>query len=117
VSKAELRRHPRFKPQPTAPVRVDVMGNGFLEVVHARDVSVSGLSIFVAHDFDGCDIDTEVDLILTFGKSRPFKARAKIRHRSRDGSKHFFGLQFVDLAEEHRAAIARYVSGCTKVLD
>jgi c-di-GMP-binding flagellar brake protein YcgR len=93
------------------------MGNGFLEVVRARDVSVGGLSVFVPHDFDGCDIDHEVELILTLGNSRPFKTRAVIRHRSRGESKHFFGLQFVALTEEHRAAIERYVSRCTRVVD
>ena len=117
MSRLELRKHPRYKPNPAAPVRVDIMGNGFLEVVHARDVSLGGLSIFVPHDFVDCDIAGEVDLIVTFGKNRPFKVRAMIRHRSTGRNEHWFGLEFVDLSEEHRGAIAQYLSRCSKLLD
>ena len=38
---------------PGAPVRVDIMGDGFLEVLRARDVSVGGLGIKVSRDFAG----------------------------------------------------------------
>src|SRR5437899_2069920 len=33
------------------------MGDGFLEVLRARDISVGGVAVFVAHDFQGCSID------------------------------------------------------------
>lgn len=86
------------------------MGNGFLEVLRARDISVGGLGISVPHDFAGCDINSEVDLIVTLGRSRPFKTRGVIRHASRSGNDHVFGVQFSALAPEHLRAIESYVA-------
>lgn len=93
-------------------MRVDIMGNGFLEVLNARDISVGGLSVFVRHDFEDCDLNSEVELIITLGHKRPFKAKGIIRHRSRGSDKHFFGIQFTELGPEHRASIDSYVAGC-----
>ncbi len=86
------------------------MGKGFLEVVQARDISVGGLSVFVPHGFVGCDIETQVDLIVTLGRSRPFKARGVIRHRSQDTGRTFFGVQFTEIESEHVAAIESYIA-------
>jgi hypothetical protein len=91
-------------------VRVDIMGNGFLEVLSARDISVGGLGISVQHAFVGCDIDSQVDLIVTLARGRPFKTRGVIRHNSRAGNDHVFGVQFVALSPEHLALIEAYVA-------
>lgn len=82
------------------------MGNGFLEVLSARDISVGGLGVSVKHKFEGCDTNSEVDLIVTLGRARPFKTRGVIRHASND----FFGVQFTALAPEHEKAIEAYVA-------
>ena len=86
------------------------MGNGFLEVLRARDVSVGGLGIRVRSDFAGYATDSEVELIITLGRARPFKARGVIRHRSGAGKTDVFGVEFVGLSEEQRSALEAYVA-------
>ena len=90
------------------------MGDGFLEVLVARDISVGGVGVFVSHDFQGCDIDSEVDLILKVGSARPFKTRGVIRHQARQGSAHFYGVAFVGLTPEQRDIISKYVDACLR---
>jgi hypothetical protein len=98
------------RPDPATPVRVDIMGNGFLEVLGARDVSVGGLGISVPHDFAGCDTDSAVELIITLGRTRPFKTRGVIRHNTRAGADHVFGIQFTSLTPEQVQLIEAYVA-------
>ncbi len=110
----EQRKAPRARPLDAEPVRIDIMGDGFLEVLVARDISVGGVGVFVRHDFQGCDIDSEVELIVKLGAERPFKARGVIRHGVRQGAKHFFGVEFVELGEQHRELVQGYVERCLK---
>nr|PZN27449.1 MAG: hypothetical protein DIU78_05100 [Pseudomonadota bacterium] len=114
VRMRELRRALRVCPPPDAPVRVDVMGSGFLEVLFARDISVGGVGVFVPHDFVGCNTDNDVELIITIGSARPFKTRGRIRHRSHSETAHFYGIEFLDLRPEQRALIEDYVSSCSR---
>jgi hypothetical protein len=85
------------------------MGNGFLEVLQARDISVGGLAVFVAHDFQGCAIDDPIDVIVKLGHEKPFTARGVIRHLTRSASDHFFGVQFTSISDENLARIRQYV--------
>jgi hypothetical protein len=99
---------------PTAPIRVDIMGNGFLEVLQARDVSLGGLGVSVPHGFAGCDLNGEVQLIVTLGRARPFKVMGVIRHYSKTARDHVFGLEFVALAPEQVEAIQAYIQACMR---
>jgi len=90
------------------------MGNGFLDVLHARDISCGGLGIRVPHGFEGCDLNGKVELIITLGRARPFKTRGVIRHYSKTASDHVFGLEFVALAPEQSAAVEAYIQACLR---
>jgi c-di-GMP-binding flagellar brake protein YcgR len=90
------------------------MGRGFLDVLSARDISIGGLGISVPHGFAGCDIDSDVDLIVTLGRTRPFKARGAIRHHGRPGSEHVFGVEFSGLSPEQQQAIEAYIRTCLR---
>ena len=103
------REHARVKPASGQPIEVHIMGDGFLEVLRARDISVGGLAVFVSHDFNGCDIDDPVDVIIKLGQERPFTVRGIIRHASRHANDHFFGVKFSNLSAEHMERIRRYV--------
>jgi hypothetical protein len=85
------------------------MGNGFLEVLNARDISIGGVAVFVPHDFHGCDIDDPIDVIVKLGGDKPFTARGIIRHTSNKAGDHFFGVQFTRVSDENLARIGRYV--------
>jgi hypothetical protein len=110
----DSRKNPRARPLDAAPVRVDIRGEGFLEVLVARDISVGGIGVFVPHDFHGCDLDSEVDLIVKVGTARPFKTRGVIRHRAQQGAAHFYGVEFVGLAPEQQEVVAQYVESCLR---
>jgi hypothetical protein len=85
------------------------MGDGFLEVLRARDISVGGLAVFVPHDYSGCDINDPVDVIVKLGQERPFTVRGIIRHASRHANDHFFGVKFTNLSADNTERIRRYV--------
>ena len=90
------------------------MGRGFLDVLSARDISVGGLGISVPHGFAGCDLYSEVELIVTLGRSRPFKARGSIRHHGKAGSEDVFGVEFSALSAEQQEAIELYIHSCLR---
>lgn len=90
------------------------MGRGFLDVLHARDISAGGIGIRVPHGFAGCDINSEVELIITLGRGRPFKAMGSIRHHGRPGAEHIFGVEFLGLSSEQQQAVEDYVNTCAK---
>ena len=90
------------------------MGNGFLDVLNARDISVGGLGICVPHDFAHCDIDREVQLIVTLGRARPFMTKGTIRHHSKAESDHVFGIEFTSLTPEQLEAVEAYILVCSR---
>lgn len=86
------------------------MGRDSLDVLHARNVSETGIGVYVPHGFAGVDLEAEVELVVTLPGASPFLTRGVIRHTTetaREGR--HFGLEFVELAAPHRRAIARYV--------
>jgi hypothetical protein len=114
VAGREARKQLRVQADPSAPVRVDIMGQGFLDVLKARDISIGGLGIHVSHDFEGCDIDSAVELIVTLGRTKPFKTTGVIRHYSKTTGDHVFGVQFTSLSEEQHAAVEAYIQACLR---
>jgi hypothetical protein len=103
------REHPRVRPAPGQSIEVHIMGNGFLEVLPARDISIGGVAVFVSHDFSGCDINDPVDVIVKLGQERPFTTRGVIRHLSLHANDHFFGVKFINLSADNLERIRRYV--------
>ncbi len=85
------------------------MGTGFLEVLRARDISVGGVAVFVAHDFSGCDINDPVDVIVKLGPEKPFTARGIIVHLSANANDHFFGVKFIRISDDNLARVRQYV--------
>lgn len=86
------------------------MGDGFLEVVRARDISVGGLAICVPNEFRGCNIDEPVHLVVKLGAEKAFTARGVIRHLSKEAGAHFFGVQFTTIGPDVVERIGRYVA-------
>ena len=103
-------RKQRVVPLRMAPVEVQVMGRGSLDVLRARNVSTTGLGIFVSHGFEGVDLAEEVELVVTLPGEKPFLAMGVIKHvtESEAGAQHF-GLEFTALAGSHRRALEQYV--------
>jgi hypothetical protein len=86
------------------------MGPGRLDVLYARNVSQTGIGIYVPHGFVGCDLEAEVELVITLPSERSFLARGRIKHHTDGGSEgRHFGLVFTEISQEHRALIRSYV--------
>jgi len=103
-------RAARACPRADAPVEIQIMGQSSLDVLHARDVSTSGVGVYVSHGFEGFDLAREVDLVITLPGRRPFLAKGHVRHRTWRDSRWFFGVEFSELAARDRTALDRYVS-------
>jgi hypothetical protein len=111
----DKRVHKRVVPAPSKPIEVQLVGEGFIELVNARDISVGGIAIFVPHNFAGYNIDAEVQVILTLPKGRSLQARGRIRHLSgKPGLDGFFGIQFNQISADGIQQIEKYVDGRLK---
>lgn len=108
AKKANQRAAPRVKPPRTASVEVQIMGTDHLDVLPARDISISGIGVQVPHRFAGCDLGTEVELVITLPGLRPFMAYGIIRHWSGSSSDHF-GVEFTRIDSRHVSAIGAYI--------
>lgn len=111
----DKRKFLRVTPKAEAPIEIQIMGcqtlrGIFLEVLHARDISVGGIGIFVPHNFKGCDVSHQVELIITLPANPPFKAVGRVIHKNSTKDGGFFGVQFLKIGESAHRAIANYVS-------
>ena len=106
----ETWRKQRVVPLRMAPVEVQVMGRGTLDVLRARNVSTTGLGVHVPHGFDGLDLALEVELVVTLPGYKPFLAMGVVKHVTESGDEpQHFGLEFTALAGSHRRALEQYV--------
>ena len=86
------------------------MGQDSLDVLLARNVSATGLGVYVPHGFLGFDLSAEVELVVTLPGPTPFLSRGVIKHVTRDeGEARHFGLHFTQIEKAHRSAIEDYV--------
>ena len=100
----------RATPRRSAPVEVQVMGLGSLDVLTARNVSETGIGVYVPHGFVGCDLDKQVDLVISLPGERPFITRGLIKHRTDSGNEgQYFGLHFTTIDRQHRKLLRNYV--------
>lgn len=87
------------------------MGSESLDVLDARDISRTGLGVYVSHGFAGYDIAQAVELVITLPHSKPFLARGVIKHRTRrDEPAEYFGIEFAQLSESSCDKVERYVA-------
>lgn len=86
------------------------MGRASLDVLRARNVSSTGVGVFVPHGFTGIDLSQEVELVVTLPGARPFLARGIVRHVTGTGDDpRHFGVELTRIADRDHAALLRYV--------
>lgn len=104
------RRTKRIRPPSSYPIEVQIMGSDSLDVLKANDISISGVGVRVPHRFEGCDINAEVQLVITLPNCRPFLARGIIRHitavyRPND----LFGIEFTQISDVNINHLRTYI--------
>lgn len=85
------------------------MGAESLNILHARDISLSGLGVHLPHGFRDSDLDNELDLLITLPGSRSFLTRGVVRHRNNVAVPNFFGVEFRGLRSAHQQEIKRFL--------
>ena len=105
---AEQRNEHRVHPQLECPIRVDINGPDFIDVLIATDISPGGLGLQVDHEFAGCNLDELVSIIiqLPYPVNESVSVMGRIIHLSDNN----FGVQFVGVESTASDKIRRYVS-------
>ncbi|MFL0797756.1 MAG: PilZ domain-containing protein [Cellvibrionaceae bacterium] len=114
LDKPQRRRHLRVLPKAEDPVRIDINGGNFIEILTATDISEGGLGIQVKHGFQGCSINDSVSFVIELpissedskGKNTLVRLHGKIRHVTGDR----FGVSFSPVSDSNRKAIKGYVA-------
>ena len=101
-------RSTRVRPASRYPVEVHIMGDKFLDIFRARDISVTGIGIYVPYRFHGCNILEEMDLCISLPHERPFMAKGNVVHRTGD-DRPFFGIVFTSISEKNRLRVQNYI--------
>jgi hypothetical protein len=101
------RRFIRVKPEKEHPIRVDLNGENFLDVTYAGDISEGGVGIHVPHEFENCEIDKPVSMVIHLPEpcSYTFSATGRIRHLTGK----IFGVTFVEKSGFDRRKFRKYV--------
>jgi len=105
----EARSAPRIRPEEDEPIEIQLMSEQFLDIFEARDISTSGVGIYVPYRFEGCDLKSPVTLVVTLPGVRPFIAKGRVVHRSKT-EREFFGVEFIELSKAQYQALASYVA-------
>jgi hypothetical protein len=107
ASDENRREYVRVLPEPHAPVRVDINGDDFIEVINAVDISEGGIRLSVKHRFEGCHVDRPASFIVYLPQpiNKLFRFEGTITH-VRDDS---FGVRFTNLTSDAKALVRRYV--------
>ncbi|PJZ69815.1 pilus assembly protein PilZ [Leptospira perolatii] len=110
----DKRQQVRVVPFPAQPVQIQLMGNGFLDILVAQDISMGGIAVRVPHGFEGCDLNSEIQILVSLPGYKPFKAKGKIRHlgKSRE-AQGYFGVQFVSFDPKGKELLSSYVQKLT----
>ena len=98
----------RIEPAASAPVQVQLMGKRSLDIVNARNISMTGIGVWVPHGFEPEAIGAEMELVVTLPGQRPYLAKGILRH-FQDLPKSFFGVEFSDLPEPLRGHLESYI--------
>ncbi len=103
------RANGRVRPPRNSPVQVQIIGRRSLDIVNARDISESGVGVYLPHDMEDLGAGTEVELVISLPGVRPFSAHGAIRHVT-EGRDSYFGVEFTRLANESRDHLSQYVT-------
>jgi hypothetical protein len=103
------REFPRVTPDARAPVRVNINGNDFIEVINAVDISEGGIRLSVKHRFEDFHVDRRTSFIgyLPIPINKPFRFEGRITHVANES----IGVQFTSLSTQARTLVRSYVNG------
>ncbi len=104
---SENRKYLRVTPGKKYPIRLDINGDNFIEILRAKDISLGGIGIEVAHQFTNCEIDGNVELIIRLPQpvGQHIQAHGKILHVNNN----LFGISFSKLPKNSQQKLREYI--------
>ena len=86
------------------------MGPDSLNIMRARDISTVGIGVHAPAMFHGCDMDSEVELVITLPGNPSFLATGIIRHRTKSRrGKEYFGIEFTKIYRKDKVQIQNFI--------
>lgn len=109
----DIRNGIRIVPTSTEPIKININGENFIDILQANDISVGGIGITVAHGFKNCNLKAVVSFIIELPideKINVIKVQGIITHVS--GNR--FGVAFKNMPEISRCTIKKYIASKIK---
>jgi hypothetical protein len=105
---SERRKYLRVAPDREYPVRVDINGSNFIDILQALDISQGGVGVRVNHGFNGCDLEGAVSFVIEIPvpKHALLRGSGRIKHIS--GNR--FGIIFDTLPDSVVSQIREYIA-------
>jgi hypothetical protein len=104
------RRELRAVPLDSEPLEIQIIGSDFIDIIFADNVSFGGMGITIPHRFEGCNIDSPVEIVIAIPGGGSHKAKGIIRHtNSTETKRGIFGLEIKEMDDEGMVAYHRYV--------
>lgn len=103
------RKFPRVFPAANEVIEVQLMGLNFLDILNAKDISIGGLAIEVPHLFEGCDLNSPIQMILTLPGRNPLKLSGKVKRKVAAPEASLFGVEFSTLDAKAKYLIETYI--------
>ncbi len=101
------RKYFRAVPEKKHPVLLDINGENFIEMLTAVSLSQEGVGIRVPHGFKGCEINNEVELVLSL--PYPINQSILIFGKIKYINSLKFGISFNKMSSESKKIIREYI--------
>lgn len=85
-------------------VRVDIVGSKFVDIVHAVDLDLYGVTVHDPHLIFDCEKDEVVDCIISLPKQQDLKIKGRVK-RQLGLSEKYFRIEFFNLNRENQRAL------------
>jgi hypothetical protein len=102
------RKNIRVTPAYDRPLKVYILGEDFVEVTNALNISLGGIAINIKHRFEGCKIDKKIDLVIDIPLKKGvtyIKAEGLIRWVRGDE----FAVEFTDITQVSNEILSNYI--------
>ncbi|AYV56306.1 PilZ domain-containing protein [Leptospira kmetyi] len=103
------RKFPRVLPATNEIIEIQLMGLNFIDILNAKDISIGGVAVEVPHLFEGCDLNSPVQMILTLPGRNPIKLSGKIKRKVAAPEASLFGVEFGALDPKAKYLIETYI--------
>jgi hypothetical protein len=101
------RSQTRIEPEVELPIRIDLNGENFLDIIYAKDISERGIGFQVNHGFKGCEINQLVSMIVSL--PHPTHYTLSVKAQIKYISEGHFGAIFHELSTKDRKSIQQYI--------